>query len=105
MFQYNHMLTKFSIVSSENLMTYSGIERLPEISGAVLRQDWAKTVLLSSPCLMKMLHTLSTAPAHEKYRRSGYLNFDTIGDSASANATGGTSLARVALLSCSSWDR
>lgn len=66
MFQYNHMLIEFSIAYSENLMTYSGIERLPEISGAVLRQDWAKTVLLISSHLMKMQRTLSTAPAHEK---------------------------------------
>ena len=47
------------------------------------------------------LLALRTAPAQEKYSRSGYLYFETIGDSDRARATVGTSLARVALLFCS----
>lgn len=65
-----------------------------------LHVEVSSSLALSSDITIGRL-TFNTAPAHEKYSRSGYLYFDTIGDSDKARATVGTNLARVALLSCS----
>lgn len=50
-----------------------------------------------------MVLTFRTAPAHEKYSKFGYRYLVTIGEVANPAATVGTSLARVALVSCNSY--